>query len=317
MQEKTQNAPGGRRGGPLVGRRDFIAAGAGALLAAGVPAAARGGVRRPDAGVVAPPYEDVVRDRLWMWGHGGAAFDKPRHTYEIPPAPPVEMNEACRYLGIPNVCVCRYVGLPEAKDCAAYLKTFTDIKRIAISIVDGAGGSWREKYELAKALRRENPNLGTVWLDDFFRPHQMSRPDDIRAFRRELDADGFKLACVIYPDQDGVKPEFKGVLDLCDQVSAWFWQAKNIPSMKESIRKLRDLVGPEKAILMGIYMWDFGGKRPVPDDLMRRQLETGRELMAARQLSGLVFHPTSLVSRKLPSVEIARRWIAENGDAAC
>ena len=97
----------------------------------------------------------------------------------------------------------------------------------------------------------------------------------------------------------------------------WFWHAKNIPTMKENVRKLRDLVGPKKALIMGIYMWDFGGKRPVPDDLMRRQLETGRELMTERQLSGLVFHPTSLVSRKLPSIEIARKWIADNGECAC
>jgi hypothetical protein len=310
----------------VIDRRCFIKAGAGALMAAGVPFAARGGdeaantrkgVRRADAGVAVPPYADTIRDRLWMWGHGGAAFDKPRYTYDIPPAPPVEMNEACRHMGIPNVCVCRYVGLPAAQDCAAYLKTFKDIKRIAFSIVDGAGGSWREKYELAKALRRENPNLGTVWLDDYFRPQKMSRPTDIRAFRRELDADGFKLACVLYPDSDGIKPEYKEVLDICDQVSVWFWHAKNIPTMKENVRKLRDLVGPKKALIMGIYMWDFGGKRPVPDDLMRRQLETGRELMTERQLSGLVFHPTSLVSRKLPSIEIARKWIADNGECAC
>ena len=297
-------------------RRSFIKTGAGALLAAGVPSVARSQqvATLPDADVAVPPYENTIRDRLWMWGHGGIAFDKPRNTYDIPTAPPIEMNEACRYMGIPNVCVCRYVGLPEAKDCSAYLKTFKDIKRIALSIVDSAGGTWREKYELAKKLRKENPNLGTVWLDDFFRPMKMSRPDDIHAFRRELDADGFKLACVLYPDSDGIKQEFKKVLDLCDQISVWFWHAKNIPTMKASIRKLRDLVGPKKALIMGIYMWDFGDRRPVPDDLMRQQLATGRELMAERQLSGLVFHPTSLVNRKLSSIEIARKWIAENGE---
>ena len=36
--------------------------------------------------------------------------------------------------------------------------------------------------------------------------------------------------------------------------------------------------------------------------------------MAEHQLSGLVFHPTSLVNRKLSSIEIARKWIAENGE---
>jgi len=57
-----------------------------------------------------------------------------------------------------------------------------------------------------------------------------------------------------------------------------------------------------------------GGKKPIPDDLMLQQLETGRDLMLSRELSGLIFHPTSLVSRKLSSVGLARKWIAENGE---
>lgn len=295
----------------MLSRRDMIGNLAGAVAVLG------GGCRvfsgRSDSFAVSPPYEDVIRDRLWMWGHGGTAFDKPRHTAGIPPAEPIEMNDACRYLGIPNVCVCRYGNLPKAEDCAAYLKTFKDIKRIAFSIVDGAAGSWREKYELARKLRKDNPNLTTVWLDDFFTPQTLSRPENLVEFRRMLDDDGFKLASVLYPDQEGVKPEFKDMLSLCDQISVWFWYAKNIPGMKDDIRKVRDLVGPEKALIMGVYMWDFGSSSPVPDRLMHRQLEIGGELMAERQLSGLVFHPTSLVSRKLASVEISRRWIAENG----
>lgn len=302
--------------GKMMDRREFLKASAGVTMAFG------GGCRfldccgRSDAHAVVPPYEDTIRDRLWMWGHGGTAFDAPRWTYQIPAGTPIEMNDACKYMGIPNVCVCRYQGLPKEEDCAAYLKTFKDIKRIAFSIVDGAGSTWRKKYELAKRLRKDNPNLGTVWLDDYFTPQTLSRPEDLPAFRRMLDEDGMKLASVLYPDQEGVKPEFKPTLDLCDQVSVWFWYAKNIPNMKEDIRKVRDLVGPEKAILMGIYMWDFGGNRPVPDDLMLQQLETGRELMQEGQLSGLLFHPTSLVSRKLPAIELARQWIAKNG-ACC
>ena len=159
-------------------RRDFIrvGVGAGAALAFSGGCLSLGAGCR-DANSVVPPYEDMIRDRLWMWGHGGVAFDRPRHTFGIPEASPIEMNDACKFMGIPNVCVCRYQGLPDDDECAAYLKTFKDIKRIAFSIVDGAGGNWREKYELAKRLRTDNPNLGTVWLDDYFTPQTLSRPE--------------------------------------------------------------------------------------------------------------------------------------------
>jgi hypothetical protein len=76
----------------MLSRRDMIGNLAGAVAVLG------GGCRvfsgRSDSLAVSPPYEDVIRDRLWMWGHGGTAFDKPRHTAGIPPAEPIEMNDA-------------------------------------------------------------------------------------------------------------------------------------------------------------------------------------------------------------------------------
>jgi len=293
-------------------RRDFLKTSAGAALAlAGcrMPAA-----ERADAQAVEPPYANTVRDRLWMWGHGGVAFDAPRVTNNIPAGTVVEMNDACRDMGIPNVCVCRYAGLPKEEDCDAYLATFKDIRRIAFSVVDGADGTWRQKFELAKRLRKVHPKLGTVWLDDFFTPQSLSRPEDIHAFRRELDREGLRLATVLYPDQEGVKPEFKGLLDLCDQISVWTWHSKNIPAMKDDLRKVRDLVGPEKAILMGVYMWDFADEHAIPDELMHQQLATAHDVMFGGEVSGLLFHPTSIVRRPVRAVEIARKWIAENGE---
>ena len=68
--------------------------------------------------------------------------------------------------------------LENEKNPAVWEEKNEALRRLGLrTIVDGAGGNWREKYELAKRLRTDNPNLGTVWLDDYFTPQTLSRPE--------------------------------------------------------------------------------------------------------------------------------------------
>ena len=114
----------------MLSRRDMIGNLAGAVTVLG------GGCRvfsgRSDSLAVSPPYEDVIRDRLWMWGHGGTAFDKPRHTAGIPPAEPIEINDACRYLGIPNVS--NVLSVDEIKDGRIYVTAGLDDRNVKLSV---------------------------------------------------------------------------------------------------------------------------------------------------------------------------------------
>lgn len=271
--------------------------------------------RRNDAQAMMPPYGDTFRDRLWLYGHGGTAFDTPQYTgFKIPAGPVVEMNDACRYMGIPNLYVVRYQNQPSRANCAEYFKSFTDVKRIAFGVTDGGDGTSEEKYATACALRKDHPNLTSVMIDDYFTEQEIERPKDLGEFRRRLNRDGFKLSCVIYPDQEGVLPEFKKDLALCDQITIWFWYAASIPAMREHVRDVRELVGPDKALSMGVYMWDFGGARPIPDRLMRRQLDLAGELMTEGELSSLIFHPSSIVKRDIAAVRMAKAWIERNGE---
>lgn len=60
--------------------------------------------------------------------------------------------------------------------------------------------------------------------------------------------------------------------------------------------------------LLGQYMWDFGGKREMPVELMSNQLMASK----SRQISGLIFHCTPLVDLALAAVNLSRKWIAEH-----
>lgn len=146
----------------------------------------------------------------------------------------------------------------------------------------------------------------------------------VNASDEEFDRDAEKVIgtgscgpCDGVRAEDALKPlppifEFCEVLGLCDEVSYWFWTGKNVGGIEESVGRLRDFVGKEKPILLGQYMWDFGGKREMPVELMSNQLMASERLPKSRQISGLIFHCTPLVDLALAAVNLSRKWIAEH-----
>lgn len=63
-----------------------------------------------------------------------------------------------------------------------------------------------------------------------------------------------------------------------------------------------------------VYMWDFGGERPIPLNLMEHQCRMALKWFEAGLIEGMIFHCTPLCSMNIAAVEWARRWIAAHGD---
>lgn len=262
------------------------------------------------------PYGNTIGDRLWMWGHHPDSFDdaqSKKEIYNLPHGRRIDMADACRAMDIPGCCVVRWRNLPRKADLPEYMKQFSRTKRVAFSITDSAVEDFDEKVRLGLKLADQMPNLTTFFMDDFWCTSVKRPPvESIRALKPELARRGMKLAVVLYSDTNGLKPEFREVLGLCDEISYWFWNGKNVGGIEESVDRLRGFVGEEKPILLGQYMWDFGGKREMPADLMAKQLAASERLLRSRRISGLIFHCTPLVDLNLAAVNLSRRWIAEH-----
>lgn len=266
-------------------------------------------------------YGPTIRERLWMWGHhpeftlakyDGKSICASAGSVDKPGS---DMAEACRFLGIPNCCVVLYN--PKEHPLNAFTPQFRDMGRVAWSIVDGGGGETKDRLATAYEAKRMLPNLDTLYLDDYFVKSMglTKSAADLAKVRDEIHARGFKLACVLYSDQDGLKPEFKESVDLCDEVSYWFWRAENLAKGEESIRACRRYVGEGKSLLLGVYMFDFGGgNKPIPRDVMLHQLDVALRLLRDGTVDGLIFHCTPMCNLGLEAVELSRQWIAEHGD---
>ena len=289
-------------------RRDFLT---GAAASAG--AMAVGGLGAADG---KPPfYGPTVRDRLWMWGHHVTCAKiawKDRY-----PGQAVDQAEGCRLMGIPNNCVIRWCGLP-TYPWGDYFEQFRKLKRITFGI-HATDAKWTEgNLRLVfDRLQPTCPNLTGCFLDDYFLAKKVKDyvPDIglLEKVSGALQSHGLRLSVVAYGGQAS-NPKFKPHFALFDEVSVWFYESGKIPKMDDTVRAARDFLGPEKDLLLGLYMWDFSRGEPVAENLMRQQLGFAERLLADRTVTGLVFHPTFAAALDVPSVTLAKAWIAEHGD---
>jgi hypothetical protein len=267
-------------------------------------------------------YENRLQDRLWMWGHDTGDYDGPNNEYNIPVSPSISMADSIRYMGIPNVCVIRRSGIPKNEE---YLDQFKDVKRIAWALAMGSNKSYQTVKDYVLGLRDRMPNLGGYFLDDFFHintkslsditgpaPASLSMEemkklyDETQAYKRRLD-----LAIVLYTHQ--LHPSIQPVMKYVDVVSLWIWTGADIQMIEENFKKYRSLV-PEKPTLLGIYMWDFGGRKELNQDFMVKQLDYAYQLYKEGHIEGMIFHCTPLVNKNLQAVGYAKEWIAKHAD---
>ena len=135
--------------------------------------------------------------------------------------------------------------------------------------------------------------------------------------RRRMDAypRRLELRAVVYDellDQRENPNDLAPVLELADSVTFWVWHAANMPKLPEYFRRYR-AIAPGKRTYMGVYLWDFGGHRPMPDGALEMQLDMGLDLFRRGDIEGFVFLCSSICNRPLPTVAYVRRWLAEHG----
>lgn len=264
----------------------------------------------------ASPQANEKREEFWMWGHHPDSFDvaaSKGENYNFPKGRRIDMADACKFMGIEKCCVIRWRGLP-AYPYDDYSKQFTNLNEIAWSIVDSGSESFSWKQNEALRLAKIHKNLTTFFLDDFFNGDwKKLSPSDLKEFKARAKKINPKsrLACVLYADTNGINPEFKPSLEVCDVVSFWFWNGKSLPTMKAKVEELRSLIGKEKKVLLGIYLWDFGGSKSLTRSETAFQLDTAGKLLDAGLVNGLIFHCTPLVDLKLESVDYAKEWLKQ------
>ena len=257
-------------------------------------------------------YGPTIRDRLWMWGHHSEMSKRSGGKW---PGPTVEQAEGCKLMGIPNDCFIRWGNMP-VHPWGDYVKQLHQLKRFSFGITDGGNGTVWDKLDWAiNELKPEFPNLTGGFLDDFFAVGDFTQSEqNVRKIADRLHENDLRLSIVVYSDTDGIKPEQKKYLDLCDETSFWCWHSANLSKHEGLVRRMRDFIGGEKSLLMGVYMWDYSLGEPVSPERMEMQLGFASKLLSDRTIDGLIFHPSYSAALDVPAVNLAKAWIKANGE---
>lgn len=271
----------------------------------------------------------TVRDHLWVWAHDTGVYNG---AWGLPGNSRMTPLEGARHLGVPNLIMIRYEGRP-APPFEAYAAPFRELTRLYWSIAGAGGQTSQDEREHVFRLAAQMPNIVGVFMDDFFhfstadRPRTVLHPEapdtrpaeaaltteQLRAIRQRLQNGPRRLdlAVTLYTHQ--LSPRILPHLELCDVVSLWTWQARDLRDLEANLARFRALA-PTKRLLLGCYLWDFGTHQPMPLDLMQKQVTLGLQWLRAGQVEGLIFLATNVCDLNLETVAWTRRWIAEAGD---
>ena len=103
-------------------------------------------------------------------------------------------------------------------------------------------------------------------------------------------------------------------LELCDSVSLWTWRAPELANLETNFAKYEKLVPSGKKRLLGLYMWNFGNRRPTPLESMEMQCKQALRWLHEGRIDGMIFLATNICGLNLERVEWSCMGIAEHGD---
>ena len=259
---------------------------------------------------------DTVRNRMWLWGHEAGSHDT---GWGISGPARITPVEAAFYMDVPNMIMVRYQDRPEMP-FDRFAVPFRALNQVLWSVVGGAGRSSEEERRHVLELAARNPNVVGVFMDDFFRrPHEEGdlgalSVDTLQALRDQMTVAGRRLGLGVTLYTYQLDMPLKRHLALCDWVSLWTWIAPDLKRLEENMARCEE-IAPDSRKLLGLYMYDYGRRRPMPVETMAMQCETALRWLRAGRIEGMIFLASCICDLELEAVEWTRQWIARVGGA--
>jgi hypothetical protein len=177
-----------------------------------------------------------------------------------------------------------------------------------------ASSTYSERFRADNVLASGTPLAGRPAIASQPVPASMT-PDQLKALREQIAAQGRKLpiTCVIYTHQ--ISPRILPHVNQVDKVAMWTWRSEDLANLEGNFENLRQIVHP-KPIVLGCYLFDYGGNKQMTVDRMKRQCELGLKWLHQGKIEGMIFLASNVCDMGLPAVEWTRKWIASVGSQA-
>ncbi len=250
---------------------------------------------------------------MWLWSHVAGSYNG---LFGLPGKSRMTPAEAAFYMGIPNVFMLHREGTPEPP-LEQFALAFEPLREVVWGIVGESGATEDKERETVLELALHNPKISGVVMDDFFIKPKDGRVaaltlDQIKDMKKKLHPSGKRLDLWVVLYEHQLDQPLTEYLGLCDYVQFWTWYGQNLRDLRGNFEKARKLSGGAKMAL-GIYWWDFGNNKPLSNELMKSQCETGLQLLKQGHIEAMVFCGSWLCDRGLETVSWTRNWIRQVG----
>jgi hypothetical protein len=293
---------------------------------------------------------ETVRDRFWIFTVFAGGDNGSLESGDFRGGSRMTPAEGAFWLNVPNLLLIRSSNLPplpygekwRAKTSfEQYAISFQPLEHVVWSVVGSGGKGGLEELPPVIQLAKQFPNISGIYLDDFIIDAKKQpdgtvagrpaiQPAELKAARERLKAVGrpMDIWITLYtheicPPRKTKSPGFRGCvpplaqfLDLFDVLTLWTWNADELPALEENLAAL-EAVAPKKCrIALGLYIWDFPNRRPVPLELMQHQCELGLKWLHEKRIHDMIFLANTVLDVGAPSAAFAREWIAKVGGQA-
>ncbi|NOY41122.1 MAG: hypothetical protein GXP26_04710 [Planctomycetes bacterium] len=236
----------------------------------------------------------IVRDALWVWATPERAKSG-EHTAATYAS--AGSAQQARILGVPNV-VLAGSGLPHDRALAEkWSAEVADAPRVVWEIMPDSDNKERPTFDFKQRidhlalLTTKYPHIEAVMVDDMtsvaarhgFKPIHLR---NIKTLLKEHELPQ-KLWGVVYTMNFSKETTDPLVREL-DVINLWVWQAKDLVDLEKHVAECEKRY-PNKPIVLGLYMRDYGAGRRMPLDLHQQQCETALKLLHQNRIEGMVF----------------------------
>ena len=296
-------------------RRNFMQAAAQAGAALGLTGLAGAADQQGTATHGEHSSKPTFRDLGWVWEGQGIDPKVPPSIYGL--------GQGARYFGLSRV---NYLFHPNDEYALRLLEGYDEVT----CDISKWGWEWnadgrpkcvpksdpatvRSEGELVARLAKQFPNVTGAYCDDLlglmkrfkYGPKEFG---EIRAAIRDVNPD-LKLWTVVYTHEFKEADVWIKMRPHIDVVTLWIWDSNDIGHMHEYVDQCRKLF-PEKPIVMGVYLRDYGKPVPIPVKRVLAQMEGIAELIGKGKLAGYSILGAVLIDGHRAQADAIRDFIS-------
>ena len=260
-----------------------------------------------------------LRDKLWLWGQSPDAHYETNNTYRLPGHSRMTAVEGCYYFGIPNICRVRMMGHP-MPPYDQESEAMRPCKRVVWSLLGAGGEPVTEWGDVEEVIRQAKiyPNVVGGVFDDFFLPHRISHytPGKLSEIKQRMVGEvgrDMKMWVVCYEDKLDNIENIGDYLREFDVITYWTWRGCELSRIGANLERIKALA-PKSETLLGVYMWNYGERKPLTREQMVYQTDLALSLLKSGQIRGIVVCSNCIADLGIEAVEFMREWINEHAD---